>query len=77
VEKARKAKEEANTRAAIALEKAKGAASGGFRWPWQTESAEDNVSSEASAVDESLEENEDVPPQIDSEPELSSTPYVK
>jgi len=37
VEKARKAKEEAATRAAIALEKAKGAASDGFRWPWQEE----------------------------------------
>jgi len=73
VEKARKAKEEAATRAAIALEKARGATAGSFLWPWQKEGTEDNLSSKTSAVNEDLEQSEDVPPPVDSEPKSSSS----
>jgi len=73
VEKARKAKKDAATRAAIALEKAKTATSGGFRWPWQKESANEKFSSENFVVNDQIE---GVSPQVESELESSATPYV-
>lgn len=70
MEKARQAKEDAATRAAIALEKAKAATSRGFQWPWQKESANEKVSSETSTANEQIE---GLSPQVDSELESSAT----
>lgn len=71
VDKGKKAKEEAATRAAIALEKAKGAA---FRWPWQKRSIKDDEPLETPVLNKSLKEDEDAPLQVDSKPENEDAP---